>query len=376
MERLHGVAGFESFSISALAPFGSGRTMRLQDPTGTDRDRIEVYANAVSRAYFDVLGMRIVQGRAFTDTEALAPAGTSAAAILSEKLARRLFVGSSPIGQRIVVPRTAAPPYQAYELTIVGVAPDVHWNSVTDEPELFLYLPFNNPEFGVRYGTLLVKSALPLGEVIQRVEAAAKDVDPTLPIRYSRALQTSIDRSQSDRRVFAWVLSMLGWLAFLLAAVGLYGLLAQSVAERTREFGIRMAIGSGRAHIFTLVLRQAMWIGTLGTALGAVLAFLGSQLIEAQLYGVTRLDPAVYVVAAVSLAIVVLLAGLWPARTATRIEPVDGTAGRVRAVRPIVSEPRWSRSSRCSRPQRAWPPGCRPGGPRWSIRLQRCGRSE
>ena len=320
MERLDRAPGFEAFSISALAPFGSGRTMRLQDPNGSGGDRIEVYANAVSRAYFAVLGMRILKGRAFTDEEALPLAGASPAAIVSEKLAQRLFGDTDPIGRLIILPPTAA--RAEYQLTVVGVVPDVHWHRVTDEPELFLYVPFNNQEFGVRYGTLLVKSPLPLGEVVQLVEAAAKDVDPTLPIQYSRALRTSIDRSQSDRRVFAWVLSMLGWLAFVLAAVGLYGLLAQSVSERTREFGIRMAIGSGRAHIFTLVLNQAIWIGVLGTALGTGLAFLGSRLVEAQLYGVSRVDPAVYGTAAAALALVVLLAGLWPARTATRIEPV------------------------------------------------------
>ena len=321
MERLQGAAGFESLSISALAPFGSGRTMRLQNPTGTDRDPIEVYANAVSRAYFDVLGMTIVQGRAFTDTEALTPAGASSPAILSRKLARRLFGDTDPIGRLITLPKTSR--RAAQELTVVGMAPDVHWQSVTEDSGLFLYLPFTSPEFGSRSATLMVKSPLPLGEVIQRVEAAAKDVDPTLPIQVPRALQMSIDRSQSDRRVFAWVLSILGWLAFVLAAVGLYGLLAQSVAERTREFGIRLALGSGRTQIFTLVLEQALWIGALGTVLGTILAFAGSRLVEAQLYGVTRLDPAVYVASAVSLAIVVLLAALWPARTATRIEPVE-----------------------------------------------------
>jgi predicted permease len=321
LESLHSAAGFESVAISALAPFGSGRTMRLQDPTAPDRDPIEVYANAVSRAYFDVLGMPIVQGRAFTDTEALTAAGAASPAILSRKLARRLFGESDPVGRQVVLPRTSR--RAAQELTVVGVAPDVHWQSVTEDSELFLYLPFTSPEFGIRSATLLVKSPLPVGEVIQRVEAAAKDVDPTLPIQYSRTLQTSIDRSQSDRRVFAWVLSILGWLALVLAAVGLYGLLAQSVAERTREFGIRMAIGSGRTQIFTLVLKQAMWIGALGTALGGGLAFAGSRLVEAQLFGVTRLDPGVYVASAVALAIVVLLAGLWPARTATRIEPVE-----------------------------------------------------
>jgi putative ABC transport system permease protein len=321
LERLQGAPGFESLSISFRAPFGSGRSMRLQDPAGSERDTIEVYANAVSAAYFDVLGMRIVQGRAFTDTEALSAAGGSDVAIVSEKLARRLFADTDPIGRRAVIPRTGARP--AHELTVVGVVPDVHWQSVTTDPKPFLYLPYSSPEIGIRSATLLVKSRLPLGEVAQRVEAAAKDVDSTLPIQSSSALRTSVDRSLSDRRVFAWVFSMLGWLAFVLAAVGLYGLLAQSVAERTREFGIRMAIGGGRAHIFTLVIRQAVWIGALGTALGIGLAFLGSRLVVAQLYGLTRLDPAVYVVAAASLAAVVLLAGLWPARTATRIEPVE-----------------------------------------------------
>jgi hypothetical protein len=266
--------------------------------------------------------MRILRGRAFTDAEALAPAGAPAVAIVSERLARRLFADADPIGRRIVLPaRTAAWP--AHELTIVGVVPDVHWRNVTGDPELFLYLPFNSPDFGVRSATLLVKSPLALSEVVRRVEAAAMDVDPTLPLRYSATLRTDIDRRLRDRRVFAWVLSILGWLAVVLAAVGLYGLLAQSVAERTREFGIRMAIGSGRGHIFALVIRQALWIGALGTPLGIGLAFLGSRLVETQLYGITRLDPDVYGAAAAALFAVVVLAGLWPARSATHIEPVE-----------------------------------------------------
>jgi predicted permease len=321
-DRLQGTPGFEAVAISARAPFGSGRIMRLQQPAGAEHEPIEVYANAVSRAYFGVLGMRLVQGRAFTDAETWSPTGESAVAIVGAKLARRLFGNTAPIGQRLVVPaRTPARP--AHELTVVGVAPDVHWRNVAGDPELFLYLPFTSPDFGVRSATLLVKSGLAPNEVTKRVEASARDVDATLPVQFSRPLRTSIDISLGDRRVFAWVLSILGWLAVVLAAVGLYGLLAQSVAERTREFGIRMAIGSGRRHIFALVITQALWIGVLGTALGIGLAFVGSRLVEAQLYGVTRQDPAVYVIAAASLGVVVVLAGLWPARTATRIEPVE-----------------------------------------------------
>jgi predicted permease len=322
MERLLGVAEFEAVSLGARAPFGSGRIMRLQDPAGDGHAAVEVYANAISHAYFDVLGVRLLRGRNFTDAEAFAGDNASPVAVITEKLAHRLFGEADPIGQRVVLPaRTPARPPR--ELTVIGVAPDVHWHAVSGDADLFLYLPFTSPDFGSRFGTLLVKSPLPLNDVVRRVGAAAKEVDATLPVQFSRTLRSNVDTMLRDRRLFAWVLSILGWLAVVLAAVGLYGLLAQSVAERTREFGIRMAIGSGRAHIFRLVIRQALWIGAVGTALGIVFAFVGSRLVEAHLYGVTRLDPGVYAAAALSLAGVVVVAGLWPARSATRIEPVE-----------------------------------------------------
>jgi ABC-type antimicrobial peptide transport system permease subunit len=118
-------------------------------------------------------------------------------------------------------------------------------------------------------------------------------------------------------------LNLLGGLGFALAAVGLYGLLAQMVGERTREFGIRMAIGGARAHVFGLVLRQAAWIAILGGAAGLGLGALGSRFVEAQLFGVRPLEPWVYAGSAAGLAAVVFLASVWPARQATRIQPVE-----------------------------------------------------
>jgi len=170
---------------------------------------------------------------------------------------------------------------------------------------------------------LMIKSPLPARDVTRQVEVAAMAVDPTLPLRFSGRFDAEIEYKLADRITVAWMLSILGWLGFALAAVGLFGLLAQSVAERTREFGIRLAVGSGRPHIFGLVLRQAAWIGVVGTMAGLGLAAWGSRLIEAQLFGVTRWSPGAYLAAAAALIAVVLLAGLWPARTATRIEPVD-----------------------------------------------------
>jgi hypothetical protein len=266
--------------------------------------------------------MRPQRGRFFTTEEASSTSsGGGAPVIVSDRLARRLFGAADPLGLRVVLPKTSRQP--ARELTVIGVAGDIHWNSVTAEPDLFLYLPFRSPEFGVRRATLLIRSPRPFRDVMGQVGAAARDVDPTLPVRFATPLSANIDRALGDRPVFAWILSLLGWLGFGLAAVGLYGLLAQSVAERTREFGIRMAMGSSRGRIFTLVLRQAAWIGGIGTIAGLALAAFGSRLISRQLFGVTSLDPMVYLGAAVALALIVLLAGLWPARAATRIQPVE-----------------------------------------------------
>jgi hypothetical protein len=186
-----------------------------------------------------------------------------------------------------------------------------------------VYLPFTDASVGLRSLVLLIKSALPIHDVQQRVEEVALTVDATLPIRFAGPADVEIAYRLADRITFAWVTSLLGWLGFTLAAVGLYGLLAQSVTERTREFGIRMALGGARAHIFGLVIRQAAWIGGIGAVAGLGLAFWGSQLVEAQLFGVDRTSPAVYATSAASLALIVFLAGLWPARTATRVEPVD-----------------------------------------------------
>jgi predicted permease len=319
LRRLDGRPGFQSVALSGLSPFGSSSRVRLQDPDGADRPPIAVLSNNVSAAYFDVLRMRIVRGRAFTDAEGLAPAGAAAyPVVIGESLARRLFGGTDPIGRHIVIPAAGNSPTR--EAPVIGVAADVRWNNVTGEQPLFLYQPLA----ALRGASMvLVRSGLPLADVTRAVQAAAREIDPTLPVRFSQPLTSLIEEELTEQRVFAWMLSLLGWLAFALAAVGLYGLLAQSVTERTREFGIRMAIGSGRGRIFGLVVRQAAWIGAFGTLGGVALALVGTRLIEAQLYGVARLDPLTYAAAASALVAVVFAAAILPARAATRVQPVE-----------------------------------------------------
>jgi ABC-type antimicrobial peptide transport system permease subunit len=186
---------------------------------------------------------------------------------------------------------------------------------------MFIYQPFRAD---IRPSSMvLVRSPRPMVDVTREVRAAAREIDPSLPVRLSQPISSLIESEVTEARVFAWMLSLLSTLAFTLAAVGLYGLLAQSVTERTREFGVRLAMGSGRGRIFGLVLRHAAWIAAIGTVAGLTLAAFGTRLIEAQLYGVTGLDPMTYGLAALALAAVVFVAAVWPARAATRIEPVD-----------------------------------------------------
>jgi predicted permease len=323
LDRLSSERALSAVSLSSNYPFGSGHGMDLQDPDAGEEARLEVRANFVTEGYFSVLGIRILSGRAFERSETMG-AGVldGSPAIVDEHLARRLFHDAEPLGRRIRVARTMA--NDAHDLVVVGVAGNARWNSLTDESEPMLYLPF---AYGGEYAStdpvVLVRSDVPVRDAGQLVQAKASAIDPSLPVFAAQPLAASIARELAGRRVFAWVLNLLGGLGFALAAVGLYGLLAQMVGERTREFGIRMAIGGARAHVFGLVLRQAAWIAILGGAAGLGLGALGSRFVEAQLFGVRPLEPWVYAGSAAGLAAVVFLASVWPARQATRIQPVE-----------------------------------------------------
>ena len=144
-----------------------------------------------------------------------------------------------------------------------------------------MYTPlYTEGAFAALRPTVPIRSSAPLKAIGERVRAHTSAIDPSLGFMPPRALTQALDRQLADRQVLAWVLTSLGVLGFLLAAVGLYGLLTQIVSERTREFGIRLAIGAGRAHVFRLVLRQAAWIAALGGTAGLGLGALGSRMVE------------------------------------------------------------------------------------------------
>ena len=302
-------------------PFGSTFGQRIS--TDGSSEPFDVTTNAVSARYFSALGIPLLKGRTFSAEEALGAGDRNGTGVVvGQSLARRLYGEEEPLGRTLVIPGARNTPPQT--LQVIGVVGDVRSDLTGGEPQLTLYQPLTRTPFFVTRPVLLVKSPLPVRAVSEIVRAAAARLDPTVPVSGNQPLRSrTIDRRLSSQRVFAWVLSLLGGLGFVLAAVGLYGLLAQGVTERTREFGIRMAIGATRAQVNRLVLRSAALIAAVGGVAGLGLALLGSRLIEAQLWGVTARDPSIYAAAAAALLAVVFVAAAWPARLATRIEPVE-----------------------------------------------------
>ncbi|MEX2270125.1 MAG: ABC transporter permease [Vicinamibacterales bacterium] len=310
---------FDSVTLAQRAPFGPGSIVRVQPPDGNDL--LEVRTNGITEAYFDLLATPLLRGRSFTSDESFAPPGADPPVVVNETLAMRLYATHDVVGRTVRFARTRANPVR--DLLIIGVVQDAHWNDITGTPEPFLYQPLGRNDFGATRGQFMVKSALPASRVADIAGEIAARVDSSVPFVFARPLTSGIDRGLAEERLFAWVLSLLAALGFLLASFGLYGLVGQTVAERAREFGIRVALGATRRDIARLVARYALAVTAGGVMAGLGLAWIGTRAVDRLLFGVTRLDPAIYVAAVITLVAVVALACVAPVRRATRVQPVE-----------------------------------------------------
>jgi predicted permease len=311
---------FEIVSLSKREPFGPGTRVRLIPPGADAKTPLSVYANGVSESYFRLLSIPIVRGRTFTFDEA-AGAGDGTPVIVNETLARQLFGTVDAVGRTVRFARTALNPEQ--EMVIVGVTRDSRWRSIAGEPGPFLYQPFGHFPSGITYGVYMIKSNLPPRRVGEIANAIAARTANAVPLTVPRPLTTGIDRELSEQRVFAWMLSLLAGLGFVLAALGLYGLIAQTTIERRREFGIRLALGAAGMDIVRLVARYAVLVSSIGIVIGLALSYFGTRLIQSMLFGVSPLDPAVYVAAVFTLTMVVAIACIGPAWRAVRVQAVE-----------------------------------------------------
>jgi macrolide transport system ATP-binding/permease protein len=271
-------------------------------------------ANVVGPGFFQTVGIPILRGRDFTslDTEA-----RPLVAIVSETMAKQFFPGDDPLGKRFSTGGTNA----AGQWTeIVGIARDSKYASLSEAPAAVVYQPLaQRHETGV---TLYVRANVPPGQLVAQVRHEIQALEPNLPVPNIQTVTDTIGTSLYAARMGALLLTIFGALALLLASLGVYGVLAFSISRRTREIGIRMALGADRRSVFGLVIREGMWLVGIGLAIGLASGLYGAAWIESFLFDVSTRDAATFTIVPCLLAAVALLACYLPARRAMRVDPM------------------------------------------------------
>jgi predicted permease len=268
----------------------------------------------ISPGYFETLGIPIRRGRDFTDADHTT---ADEPIVVNETFARREFPGEDPIGRRVALDDSIA-------LTIVGVAGDVRQAGLASPPLAEVYFGYRSERAG--WGiprALLVRSRLSTTATVAAVRRAAAKVIPDVPLYSVSTMDEIIGSSLGSRRLNLWLIGSFGVITLMLAAAGLYGVVAYTVAQRTREVGIRMALGARRAEIVKLMLGYGAARATLGIAAGLAIAVVATRVLTNMLIEVRADDPLTYLGVALLLATTALLASLIPARRAARIDPME-----------------------------------------------------
>jgi predicted permease len=310
-ERASLMPGVREVALTSHVPLTGGIRRTAAGVEGLDRNAATTCTyTAVSPSYFRTLGISVVAGRTFTSEEAAAAAPV---AVISDALARRFWPGSNAIGKRVTTPLAPSP------LTVVGVARDASTSSIWREKEIALYVPASaSTASNLR---VLVKTAGDLDAIAAalRIEAAA--YDPSLRF-VAEPLANVLRLWILPSRVAAVAASILGLLALAMASIGVYGVIAYSVSQRTREIGVRIALGAGRGDVRRLVLADGARLVATGLALGLAGALAMTWLIAAWLPGAHAVDPFALGTAVVVLSVVAFAACAIPARAATSVDPL------------------------------------------------------
>jgi predicted permease len=266
----------------------------------------------VGPGFLATLGVPLLSGREFTRADSL---GAPKVAMVNETFAKRYLEGRNPLGARFSISRS-----DKLDIEIVGLVKDTRYAQLRDRPVPVYYLPYRQNERAEALN-YYVRTTLQPDQMLGIVRREIAALDPSIPVSPVRTMQDQIDESLFGERILSFASSAFGALATLLAAIGLYGVIAYTVARRTREIGIRIALGARAADVRRLIMRDVFLFSALGVPLGLAGAFATTTLLGSQLYNVTTYDPLVISAATVTLVAIAALAGYLPARRATKIDP-------------------------------------------------------
>lgn len=317
LEKIRAIPGVRSAALISMLPIqnawtNSGFTIEGRPAPQPGQEPI-AELRVASPGLFQSLGIPLLRGRDFTESDG--ESGTIVA-IINEALARKHFPGEDPLGQRLSL--------AGQSFAIVGIAGSVRQAGLDHDPLAEIYLPYSAAGTMGLLGdaVLVIRTTVPPESVTDEVRAAVTSVDPGLPLYDVLTMEEVIDHSLAGRRLNLWLLSIFAGIALVLSAAGLYGVISYLVAQRTREIGVRIALGAQTRDVIGLVMRQAARLTCAGLLLGLLGAFAFTRVLESLLYGVSARDPLTYAALAAVLATVALLATWLPARRASRVDPI------------------------------------------------------
>jgi predicted permease len=316
LSSLPGVSAVTSSKNGLFSGSESGNSIKVEGYTSKDDADLQAAFDQVAPNYFSVVGIPLLLGRDIgpQDTET-----SSKVAVINETMARFYFGQTNPIGRKFII---KDPEAKGGPVEIVGVARDARDHQLKGNVQRRFYIPVAQPlgtMAGINFEVKTVGNPVAVADAVRK---QIKNFDANVPINNVRALNELTDRSISDQILIARLSSVFAGLALLLAAIGLYGILSYSVAGRTREIGVRMALGAQRGSVLSMVLREAGKLVLLGIVIGIPAAMLASRLFSSMLFGLKATDPLSMVLVVIVLLAITLLASYIPARRATKVDPM------------------------------------------------------
>jgi macrolide transport system ATP-binding/permease protein len=319
VERVEALPGVRSASVSSLLPLGDSASSRGpvvaegQEAPQSNGEGENILCNFVAPKHFETLQIPLMQGRDFSWRDRADAPGVI---IVNETMARRLWPGEAAVGRRLRIGNKPDTPY----LEVIGVAKDGKYRSLGENPRPYMYLPMlQNYRPGM---TLLVRTSVDPQGVVGSIRQQVQALDSRLPVYDIKTLQEHMTYALWTTRMGAELSTTFGLLALLLAATGLYSVMAYSVSQRTREIGIRMALGAQRRDVLRLVTGQGMTLALAGVVTGLVVAFVATRILSSLLYGVSATDTVIFTGIPLLLTAVALVACYIPARKATKVDPM------------------------------------------------------
>ncbi len=321
-DRIAALPGVVAAGITSASPLGAGgfylgRSMVAEGREVIPANEISVQWNASTPGYFAALGVPVLRGRDFTaQDDTLSPP----VMIVNTTFARQMFGAENPIGKRAMSSRD-----EKLEREIVGVVRDVKYNGAADSSRALVWVPYAQNAWG--QGIITVRTRDNPVAALPAVRRELKALDPGIALANVATMDDAMMRSMAGDRLIAVLLSAFACLALLLAAIGVFGVLSYAMAQRTRELGIRLALGAQRTDVLRLVARETAPMVTTGVVVGVAVALGLTRFVRSMLYEIQPNDPTTFAAVAITLAVVAVVAALIPARRASRIDPLIAIRG-------------------------------------------------